>query len=63
MSTTTPTTLADRIQHESWCGPMPGETERRTETFRTQPTDDRGRPTRSVTTARCIECAEQVVQG
>ncbi len=57
-------TNADRIEHERFCLPRPGETEPRVESYAVDRYSADGvtvvsRPTLT----RCIECGAQVVEG
>jgi len=54
-------TSTDRLQHERFCLPRPGETEVRTESYTGyRDVDGRSIP---IPVTRCMECAAMVVDG
>ncbi len=55
--------MTEKIQHEPWCGPQPGEPGPRIESFRAERSDENGRVTSRPLVVRCIECAAQTVTG
>lgn len=53
----------DPITHAVFCTPQPGEPGPRIDVFRAERTDDNGHVISRPLVRRCLECAEQIVQG
>lgn len=56
-------TLSAQITHAPYCLPRPGESGPRIESFRAERTNDVGQVVARPRVVRCVECAEQIVQG
>ena len=55
--------MTDNIRHAEFCLAQPGEPGPRIDVFRAERTNEHGHVTSRPLVRRCLECAEQTVEG